>query len=674
MSVLPEASEEQQVIVDAIKEGFNVVCNAEAGAGKSTTAYHAATAWLLQNPGGSVLQVCYNVVLRSEAELRVKKLEIHIDCYTIHGLASKVGGKVVSDTLTLKEFLANPSVTLPSNYGMVIIDEVQDLSQDMLDVVTLIHKTLETPPQYLIVGDDRQEIYAYTRTEGVDALKSPETALPCNGRKWKRCPLLRSYRLTVPVCAFINNTMRHPSQPIIEPGNTKSSAKIPIYAVCEFKNSTQLNSLVRQMISLYGAGNIMILAPTVESDMYATHKIAKSLRLIPGLRIYSTHKQRVEVVHEMIAGKLFLSTFHQSKGYERDCVIVLGVDELAWSLGEDRHPDGSYAVSNALHVACTRAKEQLVLVQSARSNPHPAINMQAVHMYSEYRMLSPEQPEERWVKDNPRQKNKEWGWVLKFPKADTLSEIWDAIHVSDLPSRLGPPAPTQPKTSVVIADYLEDVWDYFPTAILSAAEHMLLREREQGNRVRCFVVQMVLMHKNMQDIPPNFRSVWETLVNHDAPEGPKGWLAVAAMYKALVVYNYPHELAYLSSFSWMGHNETEYFTHCVNNILKALRPYMELGHFNDKRLYVCDKHNVRVTNYAQFASYDDETGVGTPWIFCFSDRCTEMALLRATLCMWVYRVNTALIFCVPANTLYTVHANEMDKVDKFIEKLIENRL
>lgn len=671
---LPPTSEEQQNVVDAIKDNFNVLCNAEAGAGKSTTAYHAASAWLKQNPDKMVLQVCFNVVLRSEAELRVKKLELPIDCYTIHGLASHISGTVISDTLSLCEYLKAPdSVNLPHQYGLIIVDEAQDLSKEMIDVINLVHQHLNDSPQYLIVGDDRQEIYAYSRSEGVDALKSPETALHTNGRMWKRCPLLRSYRLTVPVCAFINNAMRHPSQPIIEAGNTKNMLKEPIYAICDLRQTAQLCMLIKEMIEKYGAGNIMVLAPTVESDMYAAQKIAKVLRRIPGLVIYSTHKQRVEVVHEMIDGKLFLSTYHQSKGYERDCVIVLGMDELAWSMGEDRYKNDP-VVSNALHVACTRAKEQLVLVQSSESNPHPALNMDAVRRYAEYRIMSPEQPRPLWKKDSKIKKTRSWAWVTKFTKTEILCDIWSAIEVSKDPIRLGPPTSTQPKSLVTINDNMEDVSDYFPTAILAAAEHVLLKERAQGKRVRCNVVQAVIAYKYTGDMPLEFKKMRDVLVQYDAPEGPSGWLAVAAMYKALVIHKYPHELQHLSTFSWVGKNEINYFTHCVNNLLKALRPCMtNLAYFNEKRTYMCLKHNVLVENYAPFVVHQ-EVGVETPWIFTFSDKCNEFSLLRAVTTLCAHRLERLNIFCVSSNTLHIVKSKGIQKISDYVDKLIENRL
>ncbi len=91
---LPPASEEQMACVDALLSGHNVTVQAAAGAGKSTTFYHTAKAWLERaaEPGTKVLQLCFNVVLRVEAENRVHALGLHekIDCFTIHALVGRV--------------------------------------------------------------------------------------------------------------------------------------------------------------------------------------------------------------------------------------------------------------------------------------------------------------------------------------------------------------------------------------------------------------------------------------------------------------------------------------------------------------------------------------------------------------------------------------------------------
>ncbi|NBV29315.1 hypothetical protein EBS02_09950, partial [bacterium] len=77
-------SEEQQYIIDCVKDGYSVMIDAVAGSGKTTTIINLAH----QIPGKKILQVTYNAALKFEVREKVikyglKNLEIH----SYHSLA-----------------------------------------------------------------------------------------------------------------------------------------------------------------------------------------------------------------------------------------------------------------------------------------------------------------------------------------------------------------------------------------------------------------------------------------------------------------------------------------------------------------------------------------------------------------------------------------------------------
>jgi len=75
------ASEEQQRIINCIKEKKNVVVNACAGSGKSNTVLSCA----IQLPDYHFLQITYNKTLRQEVRETVKQLELtNIEVQTFH--------------------------------------------------------------------------------------------------------------------------------------------------------------------------------------------------------------------------------------------------------------------------------------------------------------------------------------------------------------------------------------------------------------------------------------------------------------------------------------------------------------------------------------------------------------------------------------------------------------
>jgi adenylate kinase len=62
-----QPSEEQQLVIDNLKNGYNVVCSAVAGSGKSSTVLSTSK----QMPDRQILQITYNSSLRLEIKEKV---------------------------------------------------------------------------------------------------------------------------------------------------------------------------------------------------------------------------------------------------------------------------------------------------------------------------------------------------------------------------------------------------------------------------------------------------------------------------------------------------------------------------------------------------------------------------------------------------------------------------
>ena len=83
ISLLPSSSVEQNNIVSHLKQGHNVIVDAIAGSGKSTTIITVAKAL----PNKRFLQLTYNAMLRKEFRQTLEKQHIHnIDVHTFHSL------------------------------------------------------------------------------------------------------------------------------------------------------------------------------------------------------------------------------------------------------------------------------------------------------------------------------------------------------------------------------------------------------------------------------------------------------------------------------------------------------------------------------------------------------------------------------------------------------------
>src|SRR5210317_282194 len=77
-------SDEQQLIIDHIKYGNNVVVDACAGSGKSTTILNVA----YQLDSKKIMQLTYNSALRHEIRSKAKELSLdNMTVHTYHSLA-----------------------------------------------------------------------------------------------------------------------------------------------------------------------------------------------------------------------------------------------------------------------------------------------------------------------------------------------------------------------------------------------------------------------------------------------------------------------------------------------------------------------------------------------------------------------------------------------------------
>ena len=155
-SRLPPASSEQMSVVNALKSGSNIILNAVAGSGKTTTALHVAT----ECPIKLVLLLTYNSKLKEETRKRTKELNLNnIEAHSFHAMGFKYYGDDccrdpgLTSTIT---FDRPPRRNLP-NYDIIIIDEAQDMEKILYSFVCKLFRDIrdryQNVPSMLVVGD-----------------------------------------------------------------------------------------------------------------------------------------------------------------------------------------------------------------------------------------------------------------------------------------------------------------------------------------------------------------------------------------------------------------------------------------------------------------------------------------------------------------------------------------
>ncbi len=159
-------TDEQRLFLNSAADGYDVLVDACIGSGK-TTAIQAACS-VLAGKGRRVLYLTYNRRLLEEARRRIDARDA--DVHTYHsfggGAVNAAGLYAGSERDVPPAFL---KVGMIRKYDTVIVDEYQDLSEDLKDmlwhIVRLTYDNYRQAPQFLIVGDRDQKIMDNTEID-----------------------------------------------------------------------------------------------------------------------------------------------------------------------------------------------------------------------------------------------------------------------------------------------------------------------------------------------------------------------------------------------------------------------------------------------------------------------------------------------------------------------------
>lgn len=367
---LPKASEEQKTAIKSLSTN-NTVIESVAGSGKTTTILYISKVFELMNPNHKILLLTYNAKLKLEtrervADLGIKNLEVHSyhsfcvrhisgECSTDRGIIRNL-----NNTHDGFEDMVRP---LPE-YDVIIIDEAQDMTFLYYEIVVRI---MEGSPlaRICVVGDKYQSIYGYN---GSDSRFITCAESIFSKAVWSRINLSTSYRINNQMAVFVRDCLGR------QITAAKNGAK-PRY-LFQGADFDVLREVQRYLLE-YSAEDIFILAPSVRgSSKSPISRISNSLSRC-GYQVYMPSDDSRSLDEDILRGKLVFSTFHQAKGLERKCVIVLGFDATYYKY-YNREADRTQC-PNELYVAITRASERLTLVHGTRQEFLPFLNIKSLY-------------------------------------------------------------------------------------------------------------------------------------------------------------------------------------------------------------------------------------------------------------------------------------------------------
>eukprot|EP01041_Mallomonas_annulata_P001582 gene1582-3057_t len=387
---IPDPSKEQRKILQTImsKLDVNLVVNAVAGSGKTTTVLQLADA----NRNYKILLLTYNSKLKEETRAKKKEYKLdNLEVHSYHAYAVKYYDRGCYTSRGILKVINEGKlpITLSPSYDIIAIDEAQDMTSILYKFVCKMLFDLYTArnisPRLLIFGDENQELYSFNGadrrylTHAYDLFKNISLTSEGKEKKTKDLTLKTSYRISGNIAKLINQGFLGGEQRITA---NKGPGEVVDYIIgCPWKAvdgiAADIFSLLRQ--NIYKPDDIFILVPSLKFDVTQIFNSTTRRQLPPfkylenllcdmNIPIFIPLNDDSEINEEHSANKVIFSTFHQSKGLEREFVVVFSFSNDYFNYYAKN--ENRFTCPSTLYVALTRAKSKLVIVAESVKGDH----------------------------------------------------------------------------------------------------------------------------------------------------------------------------------------------------------------------------------------------------------------------------------------------------------------
>lgn len=360
---LSPASEEQQIILDYLKQGDNVIVDACAGSGKSTTILSAAKQMYRKN----FVLITYNSMLREEIANKIQLLEMkNIEVHTFHSLCKTYYFKYDYTDAGIRKTLVQklrPIKPLPK-MNILVLDEAQDISLLYYHLVVKMSFDYAKQFQILILGDYKQSLYEFKGSDTRFLTRSDfhwSIHPLLKTQIFHHCTLQTSYRITQPMASFVNNAMLGEERLIsVRDGPNVIYIRREIHSIKNFV-CYKIRELIRSGES---PGEIFVLAGSTKRHDSLIRQIENTLVEV-GIPCYMpTSIEADKLDPKVIDKKVVFTTYHSVKGRQRKFVFVADFNHNYMKYHGRNLPHD--ICPNTIYVACTRATHTLYLLESTQ--------------------------------------------------------------------------------------------------------------------------------------------------------------------------------------------------------------------------------------------------------------------------------------------------------------------
>jgi hypothetical protein len=628
---------EQKEIINSIKDGYNIIVDAVAGCGKTTTSLAIAQ----ECPNKNILLLTYNAGLKTETRQRIIKYNIsNLEVHSYHSFCVKYYNYPCYDDLRMQLLLNNNDIINKSNFNfdLIILDEQQDMKPLFFDLIQYI---IKPNIQICLFGDVNQNIYSYQGSNVDYLIKADELFNSHN--EWKKHTIFTTFRVNKSIASFVNKILlKEDRLHAIKDGPPVQ------YLICNpFKPTDIIKKIKDFIIDGYTPNDIFILAPSIKSKKIPI-RLLENLLVLNGLPCCVAINEEGNVIdEEVMYNKILFTTFHQSKGLERKIVFVYSIDEGYYRYAKDASID---KCPNPIYVACTRSLEHLIIIHTKQNLHLPFINKKELNNYCKI------EGEVTYIEtkiDSPTNMNiniqhitvtdylknlsiKQIINILKHIKYNTIKEKYKNISL-----------PTKTLTN---NNMFEDVSSINGIAIPSYYEFITNKNSKLLDNIACNIDDLSIDIKNKLDLV----LLKESLNIND-------FLFFATIYD-MRINGYYYKLSQIKEYNWL--NET-ILKNILNIIHKALGNKSYHREFEENSSIVINNKKI----FGIIDCIDNETK--TIWEFKAVSYISETHLLQlalyALMCKNIYKNYSYKIL-----NILTGEIKELDLINSNLDIMFEN--
>lgn len=540
--MLNDPSDEQLEIIRSIPY-YNVIVDAVAGSGKTTTIMHIGKEYINKK----ILVLTYNAKLKLESrdkiqELGLKNIEIHnyhSFCVKYYDSRTHTDGKMCNLLFashpTIKEF----------NYDYVIVDEIQDMTYLYYELVIKILHENKKKPNICLFGDQKQCIFMFKDSDP-RFLTMGKQLYTFNDLEWRKLKLSTTFRLTNQMSQFINRCVLKSNRL----NSTKNGDKVK-YIVCDIFGDSYVDKRksipykeVKGYIQQYDYSDIFVLAPSVKSEK-SPIRILANLLTDDGIPLYIPVSDTEKIDHDLIKGKLVLTTFHQIKGLERKVVLIYNFSDSYYKFFNRDH-DGM-SCDDVLYVALTRAIEKMVVFHHYNDNYFQFIDIDCVKEETEY------------IEHRPVNCSNSECKTLKSLKVTELTSHLPSLFVRDMISMLTIKEIRLPSTPIDIKTKINDGSLYESVSEITGTTIPALYEYHKTKNISIY--QNIVKHKELEG-SERYKKTREKIINYfskikkrDLSQKLITRTLHMANYYCSVLSGYTYKLNQISHYDWLSMDE-----------------------------------------------------------------------------------------------------------------------